>query len=207
MCTCVSPLTFNSLFSLLYRLSKKGSSTLDLSKEVPRLGKDGMHYCEEKETTKKRRKVEQPSSMRQLHSSTIKPIPIDTSSATPVQVDKTKTELPLKSPLDQEHVFGNFRNYYSFRKQDNRADLLPWASIKGVCASYLDVGCNAGVLTNAMAQYLDKGTFVMGTDIDKVLIEQAQLGFPSIPFQIDYPTRTFDLVSCFSTTMWVHINQ
>ncbi|GFU31291.1 7SK snRNA methylphosphate capping enzyme [Nephila pilipes] len=70
--------------------------------------------------------------------------------------------------------FGNFHQYYGYRNQGQR-DLRvtcmkqEWFSGKDV----LDIGCNAGHFTLALAKYFDPKC-IIGIDIDKELIKMAK---------------------------------
>ena len=99
---------------------------------------------------------------------------------------------------------------------------------------YLDVGCNDGTLTydisRLISSALPEGTEVVttGVDIDPVLIERAIKQYPTRE-QITYEWKagdildgilsenggesayrpspgTLSLISCFSTTMWLHLH-
>jgi len=93
----------------------------------------------------------------------------------------------------------------------------------------LDVGCNEGDLTFELFQMItkvdEKRTVILGIDLDQVLIERAirkNQQKENIQFQVlnvmeedvmqrlqdfllQYGKVKFDLVMCFSITMWIHI--
>ncbi|XP_011250912.2 probable RNA methyltransferase CG11342 [Camponotus floridanus] len=97
----------------------------------------------------------------------------------------------------------------------------------------LDVGCNAGNLTYMLYDFLEKAMSqdqpeisLIGVDLDPILIERARecnrhpdyLTFECLDFLSDdcgetlrkhlaqlHKTR-FDVVFCFSITMWIHLN-
>ena len=108
-----------------------------------------------------------------------------------------------------------------------------WAELKFPEKLFLlDIGCNEGDLTieifNLASEYL-KGKceiFMLGVDLDTELIDKAKEKskhfYPSIQFEsLDimnseqdsieqylshFKVESFDFVSCFSITMWIHIN-
>lgn len=129
--------------------------------------------------------------------------------------------------------YGNFINYYQFHPRENRISLLPtdiW--IKNNFCTVLDVGCNAGDLTWALHTFLTNTIGItecniLGIDIDPTLIERAceQNEIDSCTFKcfniMDgngthhdiisdylslYNSSKFDIVCCFSITMWIHLN-
>ncbi|XP_018568615.1 probable RNA methyltransferase CG11342 [Anoplophora glabripennis] len=127
--------------------------------------------------------------------------------------------------------FGNFINYYQFHPPEERINLLPKNVWKGdqPCIA-LDVGCNAGNLTAALYDFISsnitKDCSILGIDIDPVLIRRAEdtnnsdkLTYKCLDF-MDENSRTeiitsylkskgvdkFNIVFCFSTTMWIHLN-
>jgi len=141
------------------------------------------------------------------------------------------------------HCFGNFHQYYSFHKAEDRMNLLPINFFNQIWKEngqrnqfrLLDIGCNDGTLTWALFQrarmelpeYVDIS--VTGIDLDSELIDRANASFvtnenkKSVKFKaidiINHQERnegdtddhilngtTFDLVSLFSITMWVHLN-
>ena len=84
-----------------------------------------------------------------------------------------------------------------------------------------DVGCNAGDLTNEIFTnifQLDENAFGYGVDVDKHLIERAKSRFGRMEFDtldassssfvkhIQSKIPSFDLVTCFGTTMWIHLH-
>lgn len=130
--------------------------------------------------------------------------------------------------------YGNFINYYSFHSPSERIrnlDARMFRSMENkesiVC---LDIGCNTGDLTKELYIYL-KAIFtkskiqILAIDIDSTLIERAKeqndnsnisflssdittnkecdiiKKFPNIHCQ-----DKFDIIFCFSVTMWIHIN-
>lgn len=91
----------------------------------------------------------------------------------------------------------------------------------------LDVGCNSGDLTVAMhdlaRSILDPATETIqttGVDVDAKLVARANalalaaerevevrcVAGDAVAFLESQPAAAFDLVTCFSTTMWVHLN-
>lgn len=100
----------------------------------------------------------------------------------------------------------------------------------------LDVGCNAGNFTQLLYEFLvqkkpEQNVIVLGIDIDATLIERATLAnkYPQNVFYQccnimecrdadadaadivndhlkSYAKSQFDVVCCFSITMWIHLN-
>lgn len=141
--------------------------------------------------------------------------------------------------------YGNFINYYTFNSADDRLALLPthiWSQLPAGGPAddktthntdyflALDIGCNAGNLTQLLYGFLTKHTnktvVIVGIDIDAVLIDRANEhnqhtdnvfynctnimdSSSSHVFQ-EYFTKfrksKFDSVFCFSLTMWIHLN-
>ncbi|XP_063994505.1 probable RNA methyltransferase CG11342 [Diachasmimorpha longicaudata] len=130
---------------------------------------------------------------------------------------------------------GNFINYYKFHPADERVRQLPqgvW-QLRNSDRKYsaLDVGCNAGNLTIELHKFLQEqlpsetDVQILGIDLDPILIERAResCSNPAINFECldffsedrknvlsDYLRRLksteFDVVFCFSITMWIHLN-
>lgn len=129
---------------------------------------------------------------------------------------------------------GNFINYYSFNKVEERLSLLPRGIWKANTESsesqdylVLDVGCNSGDLTQQLKAFYESETnkkvVVLGIDIDSTLIlranetnKDANITFHTVNMVDNYDSieqflklhnRTkFDVVCCFSITMWIHLN-
>ncbi|VEN42338.1 unnamed protein product [Callosobruchus maculatus] len=127
--------------------------------------------------------------------------------------------------------YGNFINYYQFNLPDERIRLLPrdvWGQNKMDFLA-LDIGCNSGDLTFAVQKFFKTigihDTSFLAVDIDPTLIQRAREGNKdnSISFYCldifdktkrnivsDYlqskNAKKFDVVFCFSTTMWIHLN-
>jgi len=133
--------------------------------------------------------------------------------------------------------FGNFINYYSFNPPENRMKNLPenflsLLKLNNSELTVLDIGCNAGDLTEALFQSFSSevgNLRILGIDLDDKLIERAvdnfskvndkhKLGFMHLDivaedgleklnsYLSDIKRTKFDLVSIFSVTMWIHIN-
>ncbi|GFT91723.1 pre-miRNA 5'-monophosphate methyltransferase [Nephila pilipes] len=131
--------------------------------------------------------------------------------------------------------FGNFINYYTFNSVSKRLqaippDLLLFFEKKPILC--LDVGCNSGELTTGLYSHLTSeltsniDVFIMGIDLDGDLIsrskesnkykdhiiyEQIDIMEDSSLIQLQsflqkYNKTKFDLVTCFSTTMWIHLH-
>ncbi|XP_033176854.1 probable RNA methyltransferase CG11342 [Bombus impatiens] len=135
---------------------------------------------------------------------------------------------------------GNFMNYYQFHPAEERVRQLPcgvWHSTHPDRKYVgLDVGCNAGDLTVALHNFLEKTLStdqdlpkeirLLGIDLDPILIERARernprpnrIVFECLDFLIEDRNGTldeylrrleksrFDVVFCFSVTMWIHLN-
>ncbi|XP_076658837.1 putative RNA methyltransferase CG11342 [Halictus rubicundus] len=130
---------------------------------------------------------------------------------------------------------GNFMNYYQFHPAEERVRQLPcgvWRPAHpGRKYVGLDVGCNAGDLTFVLHEFLEKSLHqteisLLGVDLDPILIERAQernprpdrIVFECLDFFGEESNRTleeylqrfekprFDVVFCFSVTMWIHLN-
>jgi len=132
--------------------------------------------------------------------------------------------------------FGNFINYYQFNPPENRLQFLPKDLLSSlspppnspICA--LDIGCNAGNLTNKLYETFkpeDKDMKILGIDIDEKLISRAKEGNPD-PEHVSFlhldvmededntlkqlqaflpeGKQRFDVVFVFSVTMWIHLN-
>lgn len=133
--------------------------------------------------------------------------------------------------------FGNFINYYQFNSAENRIDLLPnniWkqhpSKVDDDKYIVLDIGCNAGNLTQILYGYLTKHTertvHILGVDIDPLLIERCtqhnehqnnvtyncvnvmEQGSDSVwnEYLKRFNRIRFDAVFALSLTMWIHLN-
>lgn len=133
------------------------------------------------------------------------------------------------------HLQGNFPKYYEFNpirfRMKHVEDLKrmgAFASVTKKIETLVDIGCNTGDLTRALHRELGAKKSV-GVDIDKELIARANSigsgtnGFDGIRFVVGnaaekggvpralrtlspQPAPTFDVVTCFGTTMWIHIH-
>ncbi|XP_053618012.1 probable RNA methyltransferase CG11342 [Plodia interpunctella] len=130
--------------------------------------------------------------------------------------------------------FGNFINYYSFHSVEQRINNLnpqmfphPIPNQDIFC---LDIGCNTGDLTKKLYLYLEKvypesNIKILAVDIDSTLIKRAQetsnntnISYQTADIMEDndlnlinnylssFGRKEFDIVFCFSVTMWIHIN-
>ncbi|CAG8460390.1 1241_t:CDS:2 [Paraglomus occultum] len=117
---------------------------------------------------------------------------------------------------------GNYRGYYNKRKNpatndDSRLALFKrdWFEERNI----LDIGCNSGDLTIAIARKFRPKT-TLGIDIDSVLIRKANEGikqdaetkdFENIKFETeDWMAETvvgqkFDTICLFSVSKWIHL--
>ncbi|MBN3310067.1 BN3D2 methyltransferase, partial [Amia calva] len=139
--------------------------------------------------------------------------------------------------------YGNFINYYDFNPPENRLSLIPATLLQDLGYSAaasgpiltLDVGCNSGDLSVALYRHLvghmegagDPQLYMLGCDLDEVLIQRAQqanpfpqtVNFISLDITQEQACRaqlggylsrfgrcSFDLGSCLAVTMWVHLN-
>lgn len=132
--------------------------------------------------------------------------------------------------------YGNFINYYQFNSAEKRIDLLPnsiWKqhSTENNDNEYivLDIGCNAGNLTQILYTYLvqhtGKTVHILAIDIDSLLIErciQHNQHKNNVKYECmnimeykhdnlsEYLKRfnrnRFDAVFSLSLTMWIHLN-
>ncbi|XP_033325214.2 putative RNA methyltransferase CG11342 [Megalopta genalis] len=152
----------------------------------------------------------------------------DVATTPSVERQKDKTD-----PGASRH--GNFMDYYQFHPAEERVRQLPcdvWRPAHpGRKYVGLDVGCNVGKLTYMLHEFLEKSldqkeVCLLGVDLDPILIEQAQernprphrIIFDHLDFCDDDSNRTleeylrrfekprFDVVFCFSLTMWIHLN-
>jgi len=121
------------------------------------------------------------------------------------------------------HFLGNFKQYYCFNPPQERLDAIPvqfWQDLGANRAKvrFLDVGCNNGTLTEAFREILAalpgvEEVSAFGIDVDETLIAQARKSFANCAFIIANAAEClkfderFDLVTCFGTTMWVHLNE
>lgn len=132
--------------------------------------------------------------------------------------------------------FGNFINYYQFNSAEHRINLLPnniWkqhsSSVNDDNFIVLDIGCNAGNLTQMLYEYLTlhtgKSVHILGIDIDPLLIDrciQHNLHDSNVTYQciniMEHDSKSiiaylkqfnrirFDAVFALSLTMWIHLN-
>ncbi|CAH2243445.1 probable RNA methyltransferase CG11342 [Pararge aegeria] len=129
--------------------------------------------------------------------------------------------------------FGNFINYYSFhpsKERTNNLDPKMFPLTENERIICLDIGCNTGELTKDLYYYLksiycNKTVKLLAIDIDPTLIERAKEGnhicdisFLTCDIVSDagcqiiqeyketQKTLMFDVIFCFSVTMWIHIN-
>ncbi|GAB0098391.1 RNA methyltransferase [Sergentomyia squamirostris] len=131
--------------------------------------------------------------------------------------------------------FGNFINYYQFNTPEQRISLFPehlwtnWQSSDGKLI-VLDIGCNAGNLTEVIYKFLvdhtKRDVQILGVDIDPTLVERAlekntfpdSVNYQCLDFMEDssvneirtfltgHNRKEFDVIMCLSITMWIHLN-
>jgi SAM-dependent methyltransferase len=133
--------------------------------------------------------------------------------------------------------YGNFNNYYKFHPVHQRLCALSWlpSLVAHHCphsATFLDIGCNSGDLTYAVARHL-RGSLPhvamsgLGVDLDPVLIQrctehsQACENVEFLPLDAAQPEFSrlvseqflsargidkFDVTFMFSVTMWMHLH-
>ncbi|XP_035916465.1 probable RNA methyltransferase CG11342 [Anopheles stephensi] len=87
---------------------------------------------------------------------------------------------------------GNYHNYYQFRAEDSRSDILReclrtfWnGNNQNTVVHMIDVGCNSGRFTAKVRDVLEQvGARVkaVGIDIDEELCDRARAEFPDIEF-------------------------
>jgi len=133
--------------------------------------------------------------------------------------------------------YGNFINYYEFNTPDARLELihkyLPSNLLGSSPIVALDVGCNCGVMTNALYKSLagieetrNNEVHMLGIDLDSTLILRAKeknVYLENITYstsdvmQVDFrqslilylnkfDKSIFDIGFCLSITMWIHLN-
>lgn len=131
--------------------------------------------------------------------------------------------------------YGNFINYYSFHNSSQRIQGLHASMFPELVANEdiicLDIGCNTGELTKGVYDYLKNNVYpkssirILGVDIDPILIQRAKdnINISDITFInsniMKYDDqdniaqflksnnrKKFDIVFCFSVTMWLHLN-
>lgn len=140
-----------------------------------------------------------------------------------------------ESAVNGNH-YGNFHEYYNFHKCEDRCNSLSthfFVDIWEHCGRptvlhLLDVGCNEGDLTHEVLKEAEKQLpnviiVAVGVDLDDELIQRANtkykdnssLHFATIDvmeegslmnFISTLEIKSFALVSCFSITMWIHMN-
>jgi hypothetical protein len=93
----------------------------------------------------------------------------------------------LDAQLEAQHVYGNFRQYYTFHPASSRLDVLPKGCFRQLWESHgcpsafsiCDVGCNEGELSLAMWERArselppQTEVVLLGVDIDPLLIARA----------------------------------
>ncbi|XP_023949785.2 probable RNA methyltransferase CG11342 [Bicyclus anynana] len=131
--------------------------------------------------------------------------------------------------------FGNFINYYSFHSSKERTNnlhpnMFPLKDDESNSFVCLDIGCNTGELTKDLYFYLKESygnldVKILAIDIDPTLIERAtednditDITFVTCDIVSDtgrkliqeykeaHNKQMYDVIFCFSVTMWIHIN-
>jgi len=119
-----------------------------------------------------------------------------------------------------QHVWGNFKGYYDIRNPGGEDPRLPWLcrTIDWRGKRVLDLGCNAGQITWAVAA--EGAKLTLGVDIDASLIGEARLATskPAAGRQLNGRVRfrcrdllrlklrrKYDVVLLLSTSKWVHL--
>ena len=134
----------------------------------------------------------------------------------------TGTTTTTKKKQHEEALIGNYAHYYGYRcgsgaVEDRRLELLPRELFAG--RECLDVGCNSGVLTLALARRY-RPTVMVGVDADAALVERARrskaaCGDARAQHAVSYFVEDFvarptgrgqyDTVTCLSVTKWVQL--
>jgi SAM-dependent methyltransferase len=166
----------------------------------------------------------------------------DATTSAETKVAEAGSSLAVQCEADKGHRYGNFHNYYHFHPPQERLDII--SKNKGILDriadrwkhldnppifTLLDIGCNQGDLTMALARLIHSRLSVnndsnicvnvTGMDIDPVLIERAMqqqqaTDCQSIQphfvtgdvLQPDCQLPEADMTTLFSTTMWLHIH-
>lgn len=131
--------------------------------------------------------------------------------------------------------FGNFINYYTFNSVSMRLKTIPTDLLLHLQKSQivcLDIGCNSGELTTGLYSHLtseltnNTDVFILGIDLDSDLITRSKesnkytdhIIFEKMDIMQDssisqlqsflqkYNKTKFDMITCFSTTMWIHLH-
>ena len=146
-------------------------------------------------------------------------------SVPPPPQPQQQTNAPEAAPRKKQHEtapIGNYAHYYGYRcggqtGEDRRLALLPGALFAG--RDCLDVGCNSGVLTLALARR-HRPSVMVGVDADAALIERARRAKAACRdaraqravsyFVEDFVARPtgrgqYDTVTCLSVTKWVQL--
>ena len=141
--------------------------------------------------------------------------------ATTIKTTKTTTDGTTRKKHETA-LIGNYAHYYGYRcgasaGEDRRLALLPGALFAG--RECLDVGCNSGVLTLALARR-HRPAVMIGVDADAALIERARrskaaCGDARAQHAVSYFVEDFvarptgrgqyDTVTCLSVTKWVQL--
>ncbi|XP_032510531.2 probable RNA methyltransferase CG11342 [Danaus plexippus] len=144
-----------------------------------------------------------------------------------------ESELSFRGNDPGAAKYGNFINYYTFHSCKERTDNLRASMFPNVTDEIilcLDIGCNTGELTVELFSTLTK-TYpkseikILAVDIDPTLIHRAQemfnhnsnITFMTLDilndghnalqtFLCSHNKKLFDIIFCFSVTMWIHIN-
>jgi len=128
------------------------------------------------------------------------------------------------------YAFGNYKSYYGYRHEENEEDQRLAALTAHLGddlfrkLEVLDIGCNSGIVSLAVAQRY-RAKRVVGVDIDEGLVEAARLAatevkrgnrmefraedFLSSPLRRppSMEPERFDVILCLSVTKWVHFTK
>lgn len=127
---------------------------------------------------------------------------------------------PLKNTCN-----GSYTAYYESRGVQPRINILLREGHHFRAAKVLDIGCNSGALSAAVAKELDVSS-MLGVDIDRNLVASATEQFgtapddmPNVRFCLgdwgdpatalpteDAPDGGYTAILCFSVTKWIHLN-
>ncbi|KAK2587225.1 hypothetical protein KPH14_002964 [Odynerus spinipes] len=150
--------------------------------------------------------------------------------------DAEKMEKKADPGASRYGNFMNYYQFHSAEERVRQLPRDVWQSVRSDRKYVgLDIGCNAGDLTYKLHDFLDANLtnskdkpeiFLLGIDLDPILIERSResnpcpdrITFEQAEFLSSECDRTineyleklgrshFDVVFCFSITMWIHLN-